>query len=218
MRVGGKREELEAEVVSIEETITEKEAALQELLPEWEHQRALEAIEKRSLDEANATLSALFAKQGRTSKFRTRAERDQYLRHEIASMEAYQKTQTSALETTRTELQDALRAQGDVDGQILDVQEKIEEGRKRVRDLADEITTLKDQQSELIERRKELWREDTKLDSLVRHAADELRSAERNLAGMMDKVCSLSLTLANVHYFFRIRAWDLGPLTKLRKG
>jgi structural maintenance of chromosome 3 (chondroitin sulfate proteoglycan 6) len=47
---------------------------------------------------------------------------------------------------------------------------------------------LKDQQSELGERRKELWREDSKLGGVLAHAGDELKSAERNLASMMDKV------------------------------
>ena len=36
---------------------------------------------------------------------------------------------------------------------------------------------------------RDLWREDTKLESTVSHERDELRSAERNLASMMDKVC-----------------------------
>ena len=35
---------------------------------------------------------------------------------------------------------------------------------------------------------RDLWREDTKLESTVSHERDELRSAERNLASMMDKV------------------------------
>lgn len=35
---------------------------------------------------------------------------------------------------------------------------------------------------------RDLWREDAKLDSTVAHAREELRTAERALAGMMDKV------------------------------
>lgn len=43
----------------------------------------------------------------------------------------------------------------------------------------------------LIDLDRELWREDAKLDTTVGHARDELRTAERNLATMMDKVCPL---------------------------
>ena len=40
----------------------------------------------------------------------------------------------------------------------------------------------------MTERRKELWREDSKVDNLVSRTSDELRSAERALAGMMNRV------------------------------
>jgi structural maintenance of chromosome 3 (chondroitin sulfate proteoglycan 6) len=35
---------------------------------------------------------------------------------------------------------------------------------------------------------RDLWREDAKLETTVGHARDELRTAERTLATMMDKV------------------------------
>jgi structural maintenance of chromosome 3 (chondroitin sulfate proteoglycan 6) len=189
LRAGGKREQLDAELAQVAEKITEKENALEHLIPEWKAQRALEGAEKRKLDEANARLGALFAKQGRATKFRTKAERDTFLQREIASMNAYQKSQTAALEITRVEGEAARRSQQEIEEKIVDVQGKIEDGRTRVRDLGEQSVALKDQRSELTERRKELWREDTKLESLVRHAGEELKSAERYLASMMDKVC-----------------------------
>lgn len=36
-----------------------------------------------------------------------------------------------------------------------------------------------------------LWREDGKLAQTVANGRSEMENAERNLAGMMDKVCSL---------------------------
>jgi structural maintenance of chromosome 3 (chondroitin sulfate proteoglycan 6) len=192
---GGKREELERDLAQVADKIAEREHMLNEILPEWEAQRAQEASERRRLDEASAKLASLFAKQGRATKFRTKAERDTFLKHEIASMKAYQMTQNAALEATRTELQTAQRGLGEIDAQIASVQGKIEDGRKRVRDLTDESVGLKDKHSELVERRKDMWREDTKLDSMVTRAADELRTAERALAGMMDKVCLLVLVI-----------------------
>lgn len=189
LRAGGKREELEAELSQVDDKIAEREANLEDLIPDWEAQRAQEVAEKRKLDEAALKLGSLFAKQGRASKFRTKADRDRYLRHEIASMDQYETTQRAALAATRTELANAQHAQGEIETQIAGVHGRIEDGRNRVKDLAEQAVTLKDQQSELIERRKELWREDTKLESMVSHAADQLRTAERLLAGMMDKVC-----------------------------
>ncbi|KAF8073454.1 structural maintenance of chromosome protein 3 [Lyophyllum atratum] len=184
---GGKREELEAELARVEAKISEKEAQLNEILPRWTESRALELTEKRNLDEASARLAALFAKQGRATKFRTKSERDAYLKHEIGLMQEYQKTQTAALGTTQAELETARRGLGEIDAQIAEVHNKIEDGRGRVRTLTEQAAGLKEQHIEFVERRKDLWREDTKLDSMVGRAGEELRTAERALAGMMDK-------------------------------
>ncbi|KAG5634871.1 hypothetical protein H0H81_000460 [Sphagnurus paluster] len=184
---GGKREELETELAHVDGKISEKEALLDDLLPEWAEQRNLESTEKRKLDEASARLAALFAKQGRATKFRTKAERDSYLKQEIVSMEQYQKAQSAALEATNNDLETARRSLAEIDSQINEVMNKIDDGRKRVRDLAEQAAGLKEEHSEFVEQRKELWREDTKLVSIVGRATDELRTAERLLAGMMDK-------------------------------
>ncbi|KAF8191692.1 structural maintenance of chromosome protein 3 [Pholiota molesta] len=184
---GGRREDYEAELAQIEEKIEEKEAVLEEVLPAWEAQRTLEATEKRRLDEAGARLAALYGKQGRAAKFRTKAERDAFLRREIGAVTAYKASQEAALEATEAELEESRRAQAELDAQTLEVQEKLEEGRRRAKEIAEGVAALKEEQLEMTEKRKELWREDTKLDSLVSRAADELRTAERSLAGMMDK-------------------------------
>ncbi|KAI0371167.1 structural maintenance of chromosome protein 3 [Pilatotrama ljubarskyi] len=186
-RAGGRREALEEELASVEAQIREKEKALAELTPEWDRVRALESEERRRLDEARARLDALYAKRGRLDKFRTKAQRDQYLRAEIAGMEAFRRTQATALSGLEDELRQAKESLKEVNDSISATQQKAEDGRDRVRELGENIAKLKDKQAEDTERRKELWREDTKLESLVTHAADELRSAERTLASMMDK-------------------------------
>ena len=186
---GDRRAELEEGIVAVEHQISVKERELGALIPQWNDYRAREAAEKRKMEDAKARLNALFAKQGRVKRFRTKAERDNYLHQEIASLEAYQKNRTSVLESTKGDLTSTRDALSEVTRRISGLQDSVEDGKKRVRDLGDQLSGLKDQQSDLAERRKELWREDSKLDGLLAHAADELKSAERNLASMMDKVC-----------------------------
>ena len=53
--------------------------------------------------------------------------------------------------------------------------------------ISEELTKVKEKHSELLERRKELWREDARLTSTTGHAENELRQHERDLASMMDK-------------------------------
>ncbi|KAJ3901514.1 hypothetical protein F5879DRAFT_1024739 [Lentinula edodes] len=61
--------------------------------------------------------------------------------------------------------------------QILDVQKKTNDCQQRVTDIFEEHSRLREQYFKLIEERKDLWREDTKLESLVGRAADKMRTA-----------------------------------------
>ncbi len=182
---------MEEELATVEDTITIKEQELATLIPEWERVRGEENAERRLLDEARARLEALYAKRGRLDKFRTKAERDRYLRAEIASMQQFREGQANALAGLEQELDRAKQSLAEVNRSIDDTQAKAEDARKQVRELGEKIAELKDEQAEKTERRKELWREDAKLESLVTNSADELRGAERTLASMMDKVRQL---------------------------
>lgn len=166
-----------------------------ELRPEWESQRAHEINEKKRLDEAQAKLDALFAKRGRLDRFRTKAERDRFLRAEIASVEAYGSAQRGALEGARIELEKARTGLREVEDRLEGADDSQEDARRRVKELAEQLATLKDEHAELTEKRKDLWREETKLKSLVDNESDELRTAERSLASMMDKVSSRPHTI-----------------------
>ncbi|KAI9508184.1 structural maintenance of chromosome protein 3 [Russula earlei] len=186
-RAGGQRSALQDELVDVEARITQKEAALTALLPQWEAHRASEAEERRALDDASGKLAALYAKQGRLERFRTRAERDQYLRGELGALESHRAAQNDALKASSLELQTAVALRDQLDEQMADVIKRGEDSRKNVREFGEELAKLADQRGDWVEQRKDLWREDAKLDSTRNHAADELRSAERALASMMDK-------------------------------
>ena len=192
-RAGGQRAVLESELAGVQRQIAQEEASLAALLPEWEAHRARENEEKKRMDEARVRLDALYGKRGRLEKFRTRAERDRYLRAEIASVETYANSQNNALHNALQELEQAKVSLREIEQRAGTVGERAEDGRNRARELGEQLATLKDEHSELTERRKELWREETKLKSLVGNEADELRTAERSLASMMDKVCRTAL-------------------------
>ncbi len=187
-RAGGQRSTLEGELVDIEAHIVEKEATLDALLPQWETHRAYETEQRQALDEANGKLAALYAKQGRLERFRTRAERDQFLHSEIAALESHQVAQNGALEASRVELQTAVAVRNQLDERMADVIKRGQDSRSWGRELGEELAELADQRRTWVEQRKDLWREDAKLDTTRNHAVDELRSAERSLASMMDKV------------------------------
>ena len=187
-RAGGQRNALEGELADVESQIAQKEETLAALLPKWDTHRAAEAEQRRALDDANGKLAALYAKQGRLQRFRTRAERDQFLRSELAALESHGASLNDALKASSVEMQTAVTLRDQLNERTADVTRRGEESRGRAREHGEELAKLMEQRGEWVEQRKDLWREDAKLDSTRNHAADELRSAERNLASMMDKV------------------------------
>ena len=122
------------------------------------------------------------------TNFRTKPERDAFLRHEFASVSAYKANQASTLEVTRAELDTGKQSQNEIDNLIQSVQGKIEDGRQKAKEISENLAGLKEEHTKLTERIKDLWREDSKMDNLVSRASDELRTVERALAGMMNKV------------------------------
>uniref|UniRef100_D8PZC5 Structural maintenance of chromosomes protein n=1 Tax=Schizophyllum commune (strain H4-8 / FGSC 9210) TaxID=578458 RepID=D8PZC5_SCHCM len=184
---GGRRQMLQAELAQLESEITSKEAELDRILPEWEALRASEMQEKHRLADMQARLTALHSKRGRANRFRNKAERDAFLKQEISSLQSYKSSQSQALEATRAEIEDAKRTCTSIDEQLATVQTDIEEGRERIRDLQEQTAQLNQKANDLNEKRKEYWREDAKLNNNLARESEELKKAERTLAGMMDK-------------------------------
>jgi hypothetical protein len=64
----------------------------------------------------------------------------------------------------------------------------LEERKEKIREWGRDHGDLKEEEGKIADQRKELWREDAKLESTVSHAREELKAAERHLASMMDRV------------------------------
>ncbi|KAI3607875.1 chromosome segregation protein [Moniliophthora roreri] len=208
---------LREELAILETTISTRQATLDELLPSWLDATSTQQSLQRALDEAMSRLNALFAKQGRVTKFTSKSARDSFLRGEITSLRSHYANQSAALETSKTELKTAKQSLVEVDSQIADTRAKIEDGRARIAQLADQITTLRGTHTELVEERKDLWREDTKLESLVSRASEQLRNADRVLASMMDKDTGMALRSITNIISRSPATWNgvHGPLYKL---
>lgn len=187
-RAGGSVQDFQEELTNIDGQIGDKEIELNDLLPQWDDIRARASELKRRLDDKRGHLDVLYAKQARLQKFRTKAERDAFLTSEIASLEKYTTAQMQALEKAQSDLDSAKTRLHEVEQRREAARTKAEESRAEITQLTIKIAQEKDSQEDMKERRKGLWREDTKLDSVASRATEELRSAERALAGMMDKV------------------------------
>jgi structural maintenance of chromosome 3 (chondroitin sulfate proteoglycan 6) len=218
-RAGGSLDELKEELINIEGQIGDKEIELNDLVPQWDDFRARASELKRTLDEKRGHLDVLYAKQGRIQRFRTKGERDNFLTKEIASLEAHRTTQIQALEKAKADLESATTRLQEVEEKRDTAQARAEQSRAEIAELSAKVATEKDSQEEMKERRKGLWREDTKLDSVLSRASEELRTAERALASMMDKVSGhTSMCVARSHTDRSSGHWVWSSCNRFNRG
>ncbi|EJT97043.1 RecF/RecN/SMC protein [Dacryopinax primogenitus] len=182
-----RRDELQEALTEIEEKITEKEAELEDLLPQFQQITQRERAAKTELEDASARLQALYSKQGRLSAYKTKAERDAALRKEIASINAYLASQTSALEQANLDL-NALTEQADGKKERAErLRAQVDEERETQKGWTEELRELEEKQARWREDLKDLWKEDSRLGVTVQREKDDLQVAERALASMMDR-------------------------------
>ncbi|KAJ1306154.1 hypothetical protein OPQ81_010865 [Rhizoctonia solani] len=182
-----RREEMQAELEAVEARATEVEASLAEIRPEWDEVVEQEKEEKRLMDEAQTRLEALHAKQGRISRFSSRAERDNYLRTEVKGLKAAEEAVVESLNTAEEEITSTREKVEDLRRRATESREQVQEKGNLLTQLGEEIVQKNAKKAKLVEQRKELWREDTKYEQLVGSARDELHGTQRALAGMMDR-------------------------------
>ncbi|KAG9089993.1 Structural maintenance of chromosomes protein 3, partial [Ceratobasidium sp. UAMH 11750] len=182
-----RREAMQTELETVETRAAGVESSLEEIRPEWEQVVEEEKEEKGFMDEAQARLGALHAKQGRISRFSSRAARDAYLRSEIQGLKTAERSLAESLETIDTEVASVQERIENVRQRVVESRDQVQERGNLLTRLGEEIVEKTSNKAKLVEQRKELWREDTKYEQLVGSARDELRAAERTLAGMMDR-------------------------------
>ncbi|PWW77459.1 chromosome segregation protein sudA [Tuber magnatum] len=183
----------EAELQEITDSIAEREAELGELLPEYNRKKEEEAKLKSQLEEAEAARQRLYAKQGRSTQFRNKRERDEWLRREIRECQetlGKRKVIMDGLETETAELEAEVAR---VETEIESIREKLDGRSGTLEEIAEDVAARKEDRNRLVDERKELWREDAKLDSLVESSRQELEKAERALSYTMDQNTSRGL-------------------------
>merc|ERR1712093_731559 len=132
------------ELKPVRQDIAAKEAELAKILPDYNMRKAKESDVRKSLDTAGAARTRLYNKQGRTSQFKNKAERDAWLKEEIENLS----TALGEQKANRLNAQEEVKA---VQTEIKTLEGKIAGLRKRFEGwggsrhaLYEEVTTAKD--------------------------------------------------------------------------
>ncbi|KAF9303180.1 Structural maintenance of chromosomes protein 3 [Mortierella antarctica] len=179
---------------NIEEEIRDKEQDLSKTIPEFQRLEGMERKMREELEQVDLQRQTLYSKQGRSGQFKSREHRDEWIRKEMNEIQqsyAAQEAQSTLVANDITSLTLQL---AEASQRIQGAREREQQRKNDGDGLAAELTALKVERDSLTEKRKELWREDAKMDSTLNHLREELRASERSLGSSMDKNTSAGLT------------------------
>lgn len=180
------RQQHKEELQTVQKEMTEKNAELAKILPAYSKAKTQEAEVKSELDASDASRQRLLSKQGRNAQFKSKAERDKWLRKEIDEL-------NNTLATQKANRMDADEEVKAVQSEIKSLEKEISGLRERLEGwggnrqaLSEQVTNAKDALERLSDERKVLRREDDKLESITDIARREMNRAEQDLAHSMD--------------------------------
>lgn len=183
----------EAELHDVRRRIKAVEADIAQITPEYEERKAEETEIRLRRDEAVAGKNRLLTKQTRSSQFKTKAERDNYLRQEINDA-------TTSLGVQRANAMDASEQVKSVEASIAQLEKAIQDIRQNIEGygenrttLAEKLTKAQEAREQLHEERKRLRREEDKLSSLLANTRAERDQAESALSHSMDSATAKGL-------------------------
>ncbi|CRL18064.1 Prefoldin [Penicillium camemberti] len=176
----------DSDLNSVQTAISEREAEHREILPRFNALKDQEDTVKSQLTDAETSRQRLYAKQGRNSRFKNKSERDKWLNMEVRESHNSINTVQGVISQTQEDIQD-------LEGEIAALEPETERLRQQIDGRGDtmhnvdqQVQDAKDERDRLMDQRKELWREEAKLDSVLSNASQEVDRAERNLSHMMD--------------------------------
>ncbi|KAI1180047.1 putative chromosome segregation protein SudA [Nemania sp. FL0916] len=187
------KEEHEAERDRVKAAISSKEAELKKLMPELEKRKRKEAEVRQTLDTAEAGKQRLFTKQTRGTQFRSKSERDNWLRKEIDDLNMTLGTQKATrldaeeqvnnIQTSIQELEDEIEGLRQKNGAFGSDRAALSEKYNKARDIVHKL------QEEI----KQLRKQDDTLDKELSDAREEKAKGENVLRKSMDSNTWLGL-------------------------
>jgi len=177
----------------VRQSIQEREQQLAQILPDYDKARREETEVKTQLTEATSSRQRLYAKQGRNAQFATKADRDNWLQKEIGDVNVAMSTRKAQRMGLNEDVQELQKELEQTESTVTEIRATLDGRNDSMQSVSDDVEKAREAKDKLMDQRKELWREQAKLDSVVRNAQQEYERAERFLSHMMDQNTSRGL-------------------------
>lgn len=183
----------DVEVQEIQQQIQTRDAELAQILPEYELQKAEEERLEREFQDADGRRQRLNVKQNRQMQFRNKRERDEWLRGQIQSVRESTARRKAVLLDANEGLQEKINAISSLENDEQALRNRIDTRGSDAQTLANDIKQATAERDRLMDLRKDLRREDARLNSELAHAQTEQQKNEQIIGHMMDRNTSRGL-------------------------
>ena len=183
----GETSSLTRELTRLDAFITRKESELAKLVPQYESKVAEETAVSTQVEQHIQRRDFLQAKQGRAHLFKSKKERDAFLKKDIRSVQDTIKQQEAQASKTRKLLNETRTKSTQLDEEIVQLKQKMDGEKILAKELTAEQKQKKAAKDTLVEQRKDLWRQDAQADAALGTFKEEYRKAERALHGVLDR-------------------------------
>ncbi|KAH9283189.1 Structural maintenance of chromosomes protein 3 [Echinococcus granulosus] len=210
------RERAAEELNRVNAQIEVVEQRLAELKPEYKAARQKEDDLANALSDAEHRRKELFAKQGRVNQFRSRVQRDEWIKNQMKSQAKAikDKENTIAKLTEEIKKDDERRAQLEKD--LEGAEENLNTVRTELDAVSEDSRRLRREKEETQADRQTVYREETRIAQELNNWRDELARTEHSLRSITGKVILNGLdSVRKVIEIFRDR---FGPECEIVQG
>ena len=182
----------------IEEEIAKKQETLDKQLPRFNSLTKDEEQLKLKLLQLEQKRRTLLLKRGRYAEFNSKQERDKWINSEIGRQTETLNELKSSMTTCEGEYDQQKRLLEELDSEIVELNDSVYGPgiTAELDDLTHEQDRLKQEYAQKIDERKELWRTEQKLVSLLENTANDIKVSQRNVNETINR--GLSTGLSNV--------------------
>ncbi|GLV31613.1 Structural maintenance of chromosomes 3 [Carabus blaptoides fortunei] len=181
------KERAETELTRLTQSITEKEAELEELKPRYEEMKKKEEECTRELSLKEQKRKELYAKQGRGSQFTSKDDRDRWIENELKSLNKQLKDKREHRDKLTEDLKRDATKQVELEKKIEKETAEMERQRVCIDEHNKQYYELKKQKDQYQATRNDLWRKENNVQQNLSSLKEDLAKADQALRSMAGK-------------------------------
>ncbi|XP_042878825.1 structural maintenance of chromosomes protein 3-like isoform X2 [Penaeus japonicus] len=207
------KERAEKELQKLRSTISQKEAELEAIRPQYEEMKAREDEAQRELSLKDQKRKELYAKQGRGSQFTSKEQRDQWIQKELRSIERAMSEKKDQIRRLDEEINRDGERNKELEKRLQELSADTEDYRQSIDEHNKVFYEMKKRKDQLQSERNEHWRKENNLQQNVSTLKEELSRADQSLRSMAGKpILNGRDSVQKVLDTFRERGGHLGEI------